>query len=68
MVLLHGAAAARSPSSPASTSTPVDVRRRSANFDLTSSSRTRTAGLAGSVEYSTDLFDADTVARHGRST
>ncbi|MFI9379909.1 non-ribosomal peptide synthase/polyketide synthase [Kutzneria sp. NPDC052558] len=62
LVLLHGAAGAP-PEFGALAVEPVDVSRRSATFDLSFEFQDTPEGLAGSVEYSTDLFDPDTVER-----
>ncbi|HEY0497536.1 MAG TPA: amino acid adenylation domain-containing protein, partial [Kutzneria sp.] len=62
LVLLHGASDAAPEFGPLAVE-PVDVSRRSATFDLSFEFQDTPDGLAGSVEYSTDLFDADTVAR-----
>ncbi|WP_273941667.1 non-ribosomal peptide synthetase [Kutzneria chonburiensis] len=62
LVLLHGASDA-APEFGALSVEPIDVSRRSATFDLSFEFQDTPDGLAGSVEYSTDLFDEDTVAR-----
>ncbi|MFC0430431.1 non-ribosomal peptide synthase/polyketide synthase [Kutzneria buriramensis] len=62
LVLLHGAAGTP-PEFGALAVEPVDVSRRSATFDLSFEFQDTPEGLAGSVEYSTDLFDVDTVER-----
>jgi len=62
LVLLHGAAGAP-PEFGALAVEPVDVSRRSATFDLSFEFQDTAEGLAGSVEYSTDLFGPDTVER-----
>ncbi|QUQ65086.1 non-ribosomal peptide synthase/polyketide synthase [Kutzneria sp. CA-103260] len=62
LVLLHGAAGAP-PEFGVLAVEPVDVSRRSATFDLSFEFQDTPEGLAGSVEYSTDLFDPDTVER-----
>ncbi len=41
----------------------LDLPRRSAQFDLTLEFEPRDGGLRTTVEYSTDLFDADTIRR-----
>ncbi|MGH9959206.1 MAG: non-ribosomal peptide synthetase, partial [Pyrinomonadaceae bacterium] len=45
------------------TATPVEVERETAKFDLTLSMVERADGLAGALEYSTDLFDEATISR-----
>ncbi|HTI22872.1 MAG TPA: condensation domain-containing protein, partial [Kutzneria sp.] len=62
LVLLHGAADT-APEFGALAVESVDVSRRSATFDLSFEFQDTPDGLVGSVEYSTDLFDGDTVAR-----
>jgi amino acid adenylation domain-containing protein/non-ribosomal peptide synthase protein (TIGR01720 family) len=42
---------------------PLGVETQTAKFDLTLSMDTKDRGLVGIWEYSTDLFDADTIAR-----
>jgi hypothetical protein len=41
---------------------PIELRQRSANFDLTLSLAETREGLAGALIYDTDLFDADFIA------
>ena len=62
LVLLHGAGGPPPEFGPLAVE-PVDVSRRSATFDLSFEFQDTPDGLAGSVEYSTDLFDAGTVER-----
>ncbi|MGH8491179.1 MAG: amino acid adenylation domain-containing protein, partial [Gammaproteobacteria bacterium] len=45
------------------TATPVEVESETAKFDLTLSMVERAEGLAGELEYSTDLFDEATISR-----
>ncbi|WP_426752486.1 amino acid adenylation domain-containing protein [Myxococcus sp. Y35] len=42
---------------------PIDLTGQSAKFDLTLSFEPTSHGLAGAIEYSTDLFDADRIER-----
>ncbi|MBD2625735.1 non-ribosomal peptide synthetase [Trichormus variabilis] len=42
---------------------PLQAERKTANFDLTISMVETDAGLMGSIEYNTDLFDADRITR-----
>ena len=46
--------------------TPVDLERRASQFDLTLFLQEQPAGIAGWVEYSTDLFDRATIERLAR--
>ncbi|MFC4311651.1 amino acid adenylation domain-containing protein, partial [Steroidobacter flavus] len=48
---------------PGITWTPIDVDRVTTHFDLTLYLLDGQAGLAGTFEYSTDLFDESTIAR-----
>ncbi|RSM52222.1 non-ribosomal peptide synthetase [Amycolatopsis sp. WAC 01376] len=62
MVLLHSASGAK-PSFDGLATEDVGVARKSSNFDLTVEFEERDGVLAGLVEYSTALFDADTIDR-----
>ncbi|WP_410581902.1 non-ribosomal peptide synthase/polyketide synthase [Amycolatopsis sp. lyj-108] len=62
MVLLHSASGAK-PSFDGLATEDVGVARKSSNFDLTVEFEERDGALAGLVEYSTALFDADTIDR-----
>ncbi|GHF53719.1 amino acid adenylation domain-containing protein/non-ribosomal peptide synthase protein (TIGR01720 family) [Amycolatopsis bartoniae] len=62
MVLLHGASGEQ-PAFAGLDTEDVTVARRSSNFDLSLEFEERDGTLAGSVEYSTALFDADTIDR-----
>ncbi len=48
---------------PGLTATPVSVETHTAKFDLTLHIQDAEHGLAGSLEYNLDLFDADTIDR-----
>ncbi|ANN17190.1 non-ribosomal peptide synthetase [Amycolatopsis orientalis] len=62
MVLLHSASGAK-PAFDGLVAEDVGVARESSNFDLTVEFEERDGVLAGLVEYSTALFDADTIDR-----
>src|SRR2546421_9578396 len=64
MVLLHQATGG-GPDLPGLSAEEVPVARRAANFDLSVEFVERDGGLAGALEYNTDLFDATTVERLG---
>jgi amino acid adenylation domain-containing protein/non-ribosomal peptide synthase protein (TIGR01720 family) len=48
---------------PGLTVTPLSVETRTSKFDLTLSAQESKLGIAGALEYNTDLFDGTTVAR-----
>jgi amino acid adenylation domain-containing protein/non-ribosomal peptide synthase protein (TIGR01720 family) len=62
MVLLHDAPTAL-PEFTGLTAEPVDLARETSNFDLTYEFQLRDGVLAGSLEYSTALYDEATVRR-----
>ncbi|KZB86538.1 non-ribosomal peptide synthetase [Amycolatopsis regifaucium] len=62
MVLLHSASGAK-PAFDGLAAEDVGVTRKSSNFDLTIEFEERDGALAGLVEYSTALFDAETIDR-----
>ncbi|TWP53632.1 amino acid adenylation domain-containing protein [Lentzea tibetensis] len=62
MVLLHGAQG-ESPRFAGLDVSPVALTKRTANFDITVEFQESAGVLCGSIDYSTDLFDATTIDR-----